>query len=415
MEAAYRNMASKANIPGFRKGKAPRSVVEGYMGKESILDEAIKHIVPQAYDEAILEQEIEPFGQPEIEVTQTDPVIFTATVPLAPTVELGDYAALRLEPEPPETTDENIEAVLEEMRRQNATWEPSEGAADYNDLVVIDVDSTVEDKSFIQKVGIQYQLMKDAVAPVPGFAEQLVGMKGGDEKEFKLSFPEDFSQKHYAGKEASFKVKVEEIKAEKLPELDDDFVKQVSTELKTMDELRDEVSKNLRERAEEKSRTDFEEKVVNTVIEQAKVEYPPALVGYETSRLINDSARQFQMSGRSIEDYMEATGKNLEALKEDFRPVAEKNVAGSIVLGKVAEEEKIEVAEDDINAEMEKNIESVTRQVPDDKKEEIRKAIDTPETRESIRRSLLTRRTIDRLAEIARGPAEEGKKAKEAK
>jgi trigger factor len=398
MEDSYRRLSKKTNIPGFRRGKAPRSVVENYLGKANVLEEALKYLVPQAYEQAVKEQEIEPFAQPEIEITQADPVIFKAVVPLAPTIELGDYQSIRLTPDPVEITDEKVSAVLEELRHQHATWEPVDRPLDYNDLAVIDINSEVEERPFIKRLGAQYQVLRDSASPVPGFAEQIIGMQKEEEREFKLSLPEDFPNGEMAGKEASFKVKLSEIKEEKLPELNDQFAGQVSPDFKTVTSLREETSRRLQQSAEEKSRMDFEERVINAVVEQAQVDYPPILVEMEINRILNEQNRQLQMTGRGMDEYLQSINKTAEQLREELRPVATKNVAASLVIGRVAEVEKIEVGD----SEVEKQIDGMTANAPDGKKDEIRKLLDTPQTRESIRRSLMTRKTIERLAEIAR-------------
>jgi trigger factor len=397
MESSFKRISQKANIPGFRKGKAPRAIVEQYVGKESIIEDALKHLVPQAYEQALKEQEIEPFAQPEVEITQTDPVIFKAVVPLAPNVELGDYQSIEIEPEEVEVTDENIDAVVEELRHQNATWEPVDRPLEYNDLATIDINSNADEKPYVQRVGTQYQVVKDSVAPAPGFADQIVGMKKGEEKEFKLTLPDDYPNTAIAGKEATFKVKLSEIKKEILPELNDEFVGTISKELKTIDDLREEVGKNLKIQHEERVRTEFQEKVVETAIERSKIDYPPILVEMEINRILNEQARQLQMSGRNIEDYLRSINKTEGQLREELRPVATKNVEASLTLSKVAEAEKIEVTD----SEIDESIDNMAGNVPEERREEMRKMLDTPQTRESIKQSMLTRKTIEMLADIA--------------
>ena len=408
LEDSYRRLVKKANIPGFRKGKATRAILERHLGRESLVEEAIKHLVPQAYEKAIKEQAIEPFAQPDIEVTQTDPVIFKAIVPLPPAIKLGDYRGIRLTPEPAATTDAG--AMLEELRHQHATWEPVARPIDFGDLAALNIDSEVEEKPFIKKLGVQYQVLRDSVAPAPGFAEQLVGMKKEEEKEFRLKFPADYQRSELAGKEASFKVKVIEIKEEKLPELNDGFAKQVSPDFASLDALREKVAENLKLRAEEKARMDFEERVVNTAIDQSQVEYPSVIVEMEINRILNEQARQLQMSGRSLDEYLKSLKKTEAELREELRPGATKNVIGSLVLGKVAEEEKIEVGDAEITAE----IDGMTKSAAEDKKEEFRKLLDTPRTRDSIKQSLMTRKTIERLVAIAKSSEETKTESKEA-
>jgi trigger factor len=402
MQHAYTHVVQKANIPGFRKGKAPRAIVERTLGKSRLLEEALDHLLPEAYEKAIKEQDIQPFGQPELEITQADPLIFKAVVPLKPNVELGDYHNIRLTPEPVEVKDENIQSVLEEMRHQYATWEPVERPVDYNDMVVIDANGTVEDKPYYKKAAAQLQITKDMITPAPGFAEQITGMKKGEEKEFDLPYPADYPAASVAGKTGHFKVKIHEIKEEKQPELNDELAGQVGADLKTLDALREEVRKSLRLRGEEHARMDFEEKLINTAVEQSKIEYPPVLIDMEINRILTEQARQLQLSGQGMDQYLASIKKTPEQLHEDLRPVATRNVTASLVLNKIASEEKIEVTNDDID----NGINNMTRNVEADKKDEFRKLLDTPRTRESLELSLKTRKTIERLAEIAKNTEE---------
>jgi trigger factor len=395
---AYERVVQKTNIPGFRKGKAPRAIVERTLGRSRLLEEALDHLIPQAYQQALKEQTIEPYAQPELEIKQADPLIFNAVVPLKPVVELNDYHSIRMQPEPVDIKEENINAVLEELRHQHATWEPVERPLDYNDMAVIDINGEVEEKPYVKKAAAQVQVTKDLGSPAPGFAEQIIGMKKGEEKEFNITFPADYPHKTAAGKEGHFKVKLHEIKEEKLPELNDELAVQVSPDFKTIDALKEEAKKSLELRAGERVRMDFEEKLINTVVEQSKVEYPPVLVDLEINRILNEQARQLQLTGQGMDQYLKSINKTAEQLQEEMRPVATKNVAAALVLGKIAGEEKIEVTEADI----ENGINNMTRNVAADKKEEFRKLLDTPRTRESLEQSLKTRKTIERLAEIAR-------------
>ncbi len=406
---AYRRLAQRADIPGFRKGKAPRAVVERHLGKDRLLEEAVEHLLPQAYEQAVKEGEVEPYARPEVEVTQHDPLVFKAVVPLAPTVALGDYQSVRMEAEKVDITDEKINNVLEELRHQHATWEPVERALDYGDLAVIDIDSTVGEKPFIKRIGLQYQVQRDAISPAPGFVGQITGMKKDEEKEFTLTFPADYpGDPEVAGKEASFKVKLTEIKEEELPPLDDNLAVQVSPEFKTLARLREEVVKSLQLRGEENARMEFEERVINAVIDQSQVEYPPVLVVMETERILSEQARQLQAAGRGMDDYLRSINKTPEQLQEELRPVASKNVAASLVLSQVAEAERIEVTEEDIT----NGIRNMAKGVPEEQREEMVRMLDTPQTRQSLTQSLKARKTIERLTEIAAGPGRPAKKTK---
>ena len=409
MQEAYLHLVQKSNIPGFRRGKAPRIVVERNLGKARLLEEALDHLVPRAYQQALKEQEIAPYAQPEVEITQPDPLIFKAIVPLMPAVTLGDYQSIRMSPEPVDIKEENIAAVLEELRHQHANWEPVDRALDYNDMAVIDINGKVEEKPYVQKLGAQYQVLKDSISPAPGFAAQIVGMKKEETKEFNLSFPADYPGSQAAGKEGNFNVKLHEIKEEKLPELNDDFAAQVSPELKTVPALREEVTRSLRLRAEERARMDFEERVINAAVIPSKIEYPPVLVDMEINRILNDQARQLQLTGRGMDEYLRSVNKTPEQLQEEMRPLATRNVTASLVLSKIAEAEKIEVTEDEIK----NGINNLSRGIGEDKREEMQKLLDTPQNRDSIKQSLKTRKTIERLTEIAKNTEKPGQETKE--
>jgi trigger factor len=409
MQDAYRHLVQKTNVPGFRKGKAPRALLERTVGKGRMLEEAIDHIVPKAYEKALKEQEIEPYAQPSLEITQPEPLIFKAVVPLTPEVTLGDYKSIRMTPEVDEIKDENINSVIEELRHQHATWEPVDRPLDYKDMAVIDIFGETDEKPFIRKVGAQYQVVKDAITPAPGFVGQIVGMKKEEAKEFNLTFPADYPSAELAGKEGHFKVSLHEIKEEKLPELDDAFAARISTQFKTVQDLREEVVKSLKLRAEERARMDFEEKVINAAVEQSKIEYPPVLIDMEISRLINDQARQLQYTGQGMDEYLRSINKTPEQLQEELRPLAVRNVNASLVLTKIAEEEKIEATEEDID----NGINNMVRGLQEDKVDDMRKLLDTPQNRTSMKQTLKTRKTIEKLSEIAKNAGETGEEKKE--
>ena len=409
LEKAYKRLAKRANIPGFRKGKAPRAVLEHYLGKGNVLEDALNDLIPRAYEKALKEQQIEAIAQPQIEITQTDPVIFKAVVPLVPAVELGDYHKIRINPEKAAVTKEDISDTIEQIRHQHATWEPVERAVDFGALAVLDIKSNVGGEPFINQKGAQYQVFRDSPFPAPGFARQLEGMKKGEEKEFKLQLPADYPRSEVAGKEPSFKVKVVEIKEEILPELNDDFARQVNAEFDTLNSLQERVTLNLRLRAEEKVKTDFEDKVIETVVTQAQVEFPTVLTDMEIHRLIDDQSRRFQMQGGNMEEYLKSINKTEEQLHEELHPVASKRVTRSLALGKVAEEEKVDVNESEIDAEIERMLESVK-----EKREDLQNIFNTPQSRESIRQILMTRKTINILVETAKGAKKTTKATKEA-
>jgi len=393
LEGAYRRLVSKTIVPGFRKGKAPRPMLERHIGREALVKDALDRLVPELYEQAIKEQEIGAIGQPEMEMTQAEPPIFKATVPVRPVVELGDYRAIKVTPEAVEITDDEVNEVLENLRHTQALWEPVEREAHLGDLVAIDVEGMVEGKTVLDNKGSQYQLSPNSAMPVPGFAEQIVGMRMGEEKAFILPFPEDFSTAELVGKECHFRASISEVKEEHLPELDDEFVKGLGQDLETLEQLRERIANNLKAVAEQEAKSKLESQVMEAVVGLANLEFPAILTEQEIDRMAREQTIRFG-------------GITEEEFRHQARPVAERRIANSLVIGKVCEEEKIEVNGAETDAEVERRVQSAGEQG-----EQTRQTFSSPEARESLQNELLTRKTIDRLIELATtedvGPGEE--------
>jgi len=398
LEEAYHRLVKKANIPGFRKGKAPRAVLERYLGREGLVEEAMNQAIPRAYEAALKEQELEAIAPPQIEVTQNEPLVFTATVPLPPTVQLGDYQGVRATPKPVSVGDEDVDQVIEQLRHQHATWEPVDRPVIDSDLVALDIESTIEGEPFINRQGLQYQVAVDRPFPAPGFGQQVVGMNGGEAKQFKLQFPEDDSRQELAGKEVSFQIKIGAIKQEILPELTDEFAAAVDAELKTLDLLRERVNTNLKLRAEEDSRMDFEEQVMTAVVDGAQIKYPPVLVDREIDRLLEQQQRRWQGSGTDFNQYLSRINKTEAELREELRPVATTRVNRALVLEQVEAAETIEVTD----AETDEEITKLIAENPANQ-DEWQQLMDTEQGRDSVRQLLAQRKTMQRLLDIAGG------------
>jgi trigger factor len=398
MQKAYQRVVKKANVPGFRKGKAPRELLERYIGKEALLEEALEDIVPDAYEKALKEQTLEPFAQPKIEVSQMEPVIFKAVVPLPPTVTPGDYKSIKVEPIASDFKDEDVDKVIEQLRHQNAVWEPVERPINTGDMVTMDIKSDVQGKPVINRDGWQYQLEPNTNFPLPGFAAQLVGLNQGEEKEFKLQMPVDYSNTELAGKDVAFRVKIGEIKQEKLPEINDEFAKIASPECQDVAALRERIATELKTRAEERARLDYEEKVIQAAVDISKVEYPPVMLESEIERLFNQQLQYLQMSGVNIESYLKALKKSPDDIRAEMKPRAEKRVLQSLVLEKIAEVEKTEVTDAEIDTE----IETLLKSSNEKEQAEMRVSLNTPSSRESIKDMLLLRKAAQQLINIAK-------------
>ena len=401
LEEAYHRLVKRADVPGFRRGKAPRAMLERYIGRETLLEEALERLVPQLLSQAIEEQGIDAIAQPEIQITQTDPVTFKATVPVRPTVELGNYRELSIAPEPVEVADEEVDKVIEQIRYQHAPWEPAERPIKFGDLVTIDVKGSVAEDSLLDRKDLQFQVLQGLPFPVPGFAEKLDGLEKGQEKEFTISLPADYGVSELAGKECLFKVLASEIKEKKLPELNDEFAKSIGDDIETFGALRERIASNLRLMAEEGARRRYEEKVVDAVVELSKVEFPPFLVERDIDRLLAEQERELKESRISLDDYLRSRSKTEEELREELRPLATKRVSQSLVLAKVAEAEEIEVTNGEIDGEVE-----ALAQGAGEQGEELRKLFNSPAARQSLEERLLTIKTLKRLVELASGEAE---------
>ncbi|MDO8491626.1 MAG: trigger factor [Dehalococcoidia bacterium] len=403
LEKAYQRLANRVSIPGFRRGKAPRNLIERVLGKEAILDDALNDLIPDLYQRAVQEQDLKIIGNPSIEVVTAEPPVFKATVPLRPTVELGDYHLIRIAREPVEAPQTEVDKAMERLRSAHATFEPVERAVALDDMVTMDVAGKVDDKVLVDQKAGTFRPSAGLTAPVPGFSEQLVGMAKGEEKEFTITLPADYSVAELAGKPAVFKVKVIEVKQQRLPELNDEFAKSVAEEFQTLDALRQRLAANLKAQAEDEARKKLEDQAVTALVETSKVDYPEELVEQEVHRLLDEQKARLGESKVKLEDYLSAINKTEEQLHEELHPTAEKGLTRSLVLGQLAEVEKIEVTPADIDAEVERLSSGAGAQA-----ERLRQALNSPAARHSLEMLLLTRKTLERLVKIATGEADAG-------
>ncbi len=394
LDKAYSRLVKRVSVPGFRKGKAPRDILERHIGKDTLFQEALEDLIPTVYREALDEQKIDPIAQPQFELIKTEPLIFKAVVPLKPTVKLGDYKQIKVESKPVKISKKDVDATVEQLREQQAILLPVDRQVQFNDIVTIDVEGEREGEQFPIRKDVVYEVTKEARLPLPGFAEMLESMNKGDEKSFTLSYPQDYEMKELAGKEHTFKVAVKEIKEKKLAEVDDEFAKSLGKD--DVASLLEHIESNLKARAEERARVELEQAAVDKLVELGEVEYPPVLVEKEIDRLLNDEARHFTEGVAGLENYLKTLNKTMDNHREELRPIASKRVVRSLVLGELAESEKIEVTESDIDAEVDKMAQDDDKQADD-----IRKLFSLPQARESIKQFLMGRKAMDRLVEIA--------------
>jgi len=391
LNESYHRLVNKVSIPGFRKGKAPRVILEQHLGKGKLLEDALERLIPQLYKEAIESQELEPIAEPQIEVVQTEPVIFKAIVPLKPTIKLGDYHNLKLKPELVEIGDKEIEAAMEQLRQEQAVLIPVDRPVQFGDFVTINIEANVEGKPFLNHKDMMYEVNESSIFPLQGFAENLKDAEKNEEKVFTLGIPADYAIKEFCGKECFFKVTVTEVKEKESPKFDDELAKSIGYDNLTL--MREQVANNLRAKAEEKNRHESRQKTLDAVIEISEVEYPPILESKEIYRLLEDEARRFGY--RETQDYLERSNKTEEELKAELRPIAKQRIIHSLVLEKIAEEEKVEIA----TSEVDNKVKEIVKGAED--KEKMQQFLTLPQVKESIRQSLRSEKTLDKLVQIA--------------
>ena len=399
LQRAYQRVVQKVKVPGFRPGKAPRNVVERMLGRESLLQEAIEFMVPEATAKAIEQEAIEAGAQPDVELVDTEPVIIKAIVPLTPLVETGDYKSLRVPWEAPAVTDEQLNEALEETRKQSALWEPVERPAQMGDQVVMNLTGVIDDEKVLDQEDGPFVLSEEPM-PISGFGEALVGIATGETREFDLTFPEDYLSEAMAGKECHFTATVKETKEQKLPELNDEFAKGVGDGHDTLDALKDHLRQQLQAEMEHQDQHQYEDAVLDELLNVGSVELPGIIV----ERSIDHHLEEVQDTigrrlGRSIslDEYIEVTKKSEEELREETRETVEQQLRRSYLITEVAQNEGIEASEEDVNAEIETMIETSGEQG-----EQVRQLLMNQENRDSVARSIRSRRTVEHLIAIAK-------------
>ena len=390
LDQAYRRLANKARIPGFRPGKAPRQIIERTLGHEALMQEALDKLVPEAYREAVTESAIEPIDQPDFEVKTLDPVVFTAKVAVRPTVDLGDYRSIRVTREPVSVPAGAVDEEIEVWRRRMAVWEPVERGLTKGDLVRADIDMSVDGKSVVTQDDAEF-LFRDEIEPaMPGLIAGIEGATKGETKSFASALPDDFRDPALRGVEAMYTVAVKEIKEQKLPELDADFAKSAGEGFESVAAFRAWVAEGLDRQANEAAQAKVEEAALEALVQLASMEYPQVLIDHEIGHLVRD-----QVGGdgdqRAMEQYLARIGRSVEQVKSDFAPAAIERVKRSLVMNEFAKVENIDVTDEDVVGEIDRIAA---------RSEQLRNALNTPQFQEQLRRNLLTKKTLGRLGEL---------------
>jgi len=418
-QRAYRKIVARAVVPGFRKGKAPRRILEQYLGPQALITEVIDDLISDATSKAIKEQDLQTVGQPTIDLEKLDPVTFKATVPLKPTVTLGDYMSLRIPYEKTVVTDDQVQNVMDRLQKDNTPWEPKEGPVEMGDMLTLtvrgygkglpqsdtalQVEGTQEgERAFLNETGWTYYPREESTFPVPGFSQQLIGLTKGETKEFVITAPADHSVELLAGKDCRFVVTVEETKSQSFPVMDDEWAKGVGDGYESLEALRASIRADQEKQNEQQDESGYQDKVLDELKAKATMEYPPDLVEHEVEHLLNDRRQRLASMGLAFEQYLAMMSKTEDDLKADLTEEATARVTNTLVLHQVAENEKIEVTQEDLDAEKQRLLGEEPSEV---QKQQVEQFFASPDAQSSLRQSILARKAMDRLVAISKGEA----------
>lgn len=418
--AAARRIAKKVNIPGFRKGKAPYHIIVQHYGEAAILDEAIDPLGQAVYTEALDEGQIEPYAPGILSDLSLDPPIFTFMVPLIPEVNLGSYREVRVDYDPPEVLDADIDEVLKRLQDQYATFDPIQSSIEFGKYALLDIvgklvrpedsNNDLEPSSdpneagnniWVNRKGIRIKIDEDSTYPVPGFSKQLVGMTADEQRSFTMSFIADDEGVAEAlrGKTVSFEVNCLEVYEHNLPELDDGFASEVDSDYQTLEDLRSDVRKQLVDEAEQTARTTYTDRIFDVLIsDYATLKYPPVMVDEQIDHMLEDMESNLQRQGINLDDYLKITGKDKDALREEYREHAEKQLAKALILSELVMAEGLSITDEEIEDEISTAVLPFGSQA-----QLMRQFLSSKEARRDLANRLLTDKGITRMIKIARG------------
>ncbi|MDA1127338.1 MAG: trigger factor [Chloroflexi bacterium] len=405
LNRSYRRVASRVRIPGFRPGKAPRSVIENHLGREALVHEALEFMIPESLDKVLKDEDIQAFMEPRLEVIDMAPVSFKAVVPLEPIVDLGEFHSIHLEMEKVEVTEEQVNHVLEDLRFESAPWEPMDRPVAFGDLVTLNVVGIINGEQSIDDQGMDFVPKEDNDLPLPGFSAQLEGMTEGQSKEFTLNVPDDYPHTEYAGKECHFTVEALAVKEKILPDLDDEFAKGVRDGFETLAALSEHIRGRLTEEAEAAATRRLEQSSLEEVKKLAKIDASELVYQRELDIMYEERERSLRNQRMDMDLYLSYIGQTEEQLREQMKPQAEDRLNTILLLRKLADVESIKIDEEDVEAEISTLISSTGGESEASTSASMRQALSTENAKESIRTSLTNRKIMARLLEIVQGEA----------
>ena len=398
IDRAYNKNKNKFNIPGFRKGKAPKSIVIKNYTKAVFYDDALNDVLPEAYEAALKESGLDVVARPEFDVEEIkdgEPVVFTALVTTRPEVKLGEYKGIKVEKVDYTVTDEDVDKDIESARQRNARMiSVDDRAVEKGDTAVIDFEGFVDDVPFEGGKGENYGLEIGSNTFIPGFEDQLIGANIDDLVDVNVTFPEEYHAEELKGKPAVFKVKVNEIKVRELPELDDDFASEVS-EFDTLAEYKADVRAKLEEKAKEKAEDEIKNAVIEKAIENAEFDLPDAMVDYQIDNMINDMAQRMSYQGMSMDMYMQYTGQTMDQMRETYREQAKKDVSASLVIDAICKTEGIEVSPEEVEMNLVDMAKKYNMEL-----DKLKELISEPEL-ENMKKDMALSKTVEMIANNA--------------
>ena len=406
---SYRRLASRINIPGFRPGKAPRSIVENHLGRPALIQEALEFMVPETLDRILKEDDLQAFMEPQLEILEVEPVSFKAVVPLEPVVELGDLSSIKLERQPVDVTDDQVNEVIEQLRYESAPWEPVDRPVQFGDLLSLNVVGTIIGEEAFNDQGMDFIPQQDNPLPISGFSVYLEGMSEGQDKDFTLTIPEDHHQSQYAGKECQVHVEILSVKTKQLPELDDEFAKGIRDGYESLEALGDHVRQQLTEAANTSSDRRLEQDSLEELLTITKIQASELIYQRELDMLYQERERSVRGQRLDMETYLSYIGTTEEEWREQLKPQAERRLNSYLVLRKLAQDQGLDISPDEIQAEIDDMLGD-----SGEAQESMRQVLGSDNARESIRSSLLNRKVLRRLVEIIEGGGEETPSLEEA-
>ena len=398
---SYRRVVSRVNIPGFRPGKAPRSIVENHLGRSALIQEALEFMVPETLDQVLKQENLQAFMEPDLEILDVEPVSFKAVVPLEPVVELGDLSSISLKRQPVDITDDQVNDVIEQLRYESAPWEPVDRPVQFGDLLSLNVTGIIGGEEVIKDQGIDFIPQLDNPLPIPGFSVYLEGMVEGQDKEFTLTIPEDHNQSQYAGKECQIQAEVLSIKEKALPELDDEFAKGIRDGYESLEALGRHVREQLTEAAENASARRLEQEGLEELLKISTIQASELIYHRELDRLYEERERAVRGQRLDMDTYLSQIGTTEEEWREQLQPQAELRLNNFLVLRKLAQDQGIDIEPEEVQAEIASMLEE-----SGDSEESMRRVLDSENARESIRSSLFNRKVLGRMVEIIEGRVE---------